>query len=69
MNAPIIRDFNQITDISVLTIDENPLTIRVISFITIANRAESKYTYYSRLRGSNTALLVKDSRMLPTAAS
>lgn len=48
MNAPIIWDFDQITEISALPIDEKPLTIKGGRFTTIANRAESKYTYYSR---------------------
>lgn len=48
MNAPIIWDFDQITDISALPIDEKPLTIKGGRFTTIANKAESKYTYYSR---------------------
>jgi hypothetical protein len=48
MNAPIIWDFDQITDISALPIDEKPLTITGGRFTTIANKAESKYTYYSR---------------------
>ena len=56
MNAPIIWDFDQITDISALPIDESTLTITGGRFTTIANRAESKYTYYSRgmaIRRSN----------------
>jgi hypothetical protein len=48
MNAPIIWDFDQITDIHALPIDEKPLTITGGRFTTIANKAESKYTYYSR---------------------
>jgi len=48
MNAPIIWDFDQITDITALPIDETTLTITGGLFTTIANRAESKYTYYSR---------------------
>ncbi|MCW3081817.1 hypothetical protein [Segetibacter sp.] len=48
MNAPIIWDFGQITNISALPIDEKPLTIKGGRFTTIANKAESKYTYYSR---------------------
>lgn len=56
MNAPIIWDFDQITDISALPIDEKPLKITGGRFTTIANQAESKYTYYSRhiaIRRSN----------------
>ncbi len=46
--APIIWDFEQITDITALPIDEDTLTITGGRFTTIANQAESKYTYYSR---------------------
>jgi hypothetical protein len=48
MNTPIIWDFDQITDITALPIDETTLTINGGRFTTIANSAESKYTYYSR---------------------
>jgi len=48
MNAPIIWDFDQITDITALPIDEKTLTITGGRFTTIANKAESKYTYYDR---------------------
>ena len=48
MDAPIIWDFEQITDITALPIDESLLKITVGHFTTIANQAESKYTYYSR---------------------
>jgi len=48
MNAPIIWDFDQITVITALPIDETTLTITGGRFTTIANKAESKYTYYSR---------------------
>jgi hypothetical protein len=56
MDAPIIWDFDQITDITALPIDETTLTITGGRFTTIANRAESKYTYYRRgiaIRRSN----------------
>jgi hypothetical protein len=56
VNAPIIWDFDKITDITALPIDETPLTITGGHFTTIANRAESKYNYYSRgiaIRRSN----------------
>lgn len=59
MNAPIIWDFDQITDINALPIDENPLYITGGRFTTIANQAESKYTYYSRgiaIRRSNVTV-------------
>lgn len=48
MAAPIIWDFDQITEISALPIDEKELTISGGRFTTIANQAESKYTYYHR---------------------
>lgn len=56
MDAPIIWDFDQITHITALPVDEKTLTITGGHFTTIANRAESKYTYYSRgiaIRRSN----------------
>lgn len=48
MNAPIIWDFDQITEITALPIDEDTLHITGGRFTTIANQAESKYTYHSR---------------------
>ena len=48
MDAPIIWDFEQITEITALPIDETTLTLTGGRFTTIANQAESKYTYYSR---------------------
>ncbi len=56
MDAPIIWDFDQITDITALRIDETTLTITGGRFTTIANNDESRYTYYSRgiaIRRSN----------------
>ena len=48
MNAPIIWDFDHVTEITALPIDEDTLTITGGRFTTIANNAESKYTYYGR---------------------
>ena len=48
VNAPIIWDFDQITDITALPIDETTLTITGGRFTTIANKVESKYSYYGR---------------------
>lgn len=48
MAAPIIWDFDQITEITALPIDEKQLNLTGGRFTTIANQAESKYTYYSR---------------------
>lgn len=59
MNAPIIWDFDEITDITALPIDEKTLTITGGRFTTIANKAESKYTYHSRgiaVRRSNVVV-------------
>jgi len=55
-DTPIIWDFDQITDITAQPVDESSLTITGGRFTTIANQAESKYTYYSRnitIRRSN----------------
>jgi hypothetical protein len=59
MNAPIIWDFDHITDITALPIDESTLTITGGRFTTIANNAESRYTYYTRgiaIRRSNVTV-------------
>lgn len=59
MNAPIIWNFDQISNITALPIDEMTLTITGGRFATIANRAESRYTYYSRgiaIRRSNVVV-------------
>jgi len=59
MDAPIIWDFDQITDITALPIDGTTLTISGGRFTTIANSAESKYNYYSRgiaIRRSNVVV-------------
>lgn len=47
-NTPIIWDFDEITEISALRIDTSQLNISGGHFTTIANQAESRYTYYSR---------------------
>ncbi len=59
MDAPVIWDFDRITDISALPIDEETLTITGGRFTTIANNAESKYNYYNRgiaIRRSNVVV-------------
>ncbi len=56
MDAPIIWDFDRITAITAHPIDETTLTLTGGRFTTIANNAESKYSYYSRgiaIRRSN----------------
>ena len=47
-SSPVIWDFEHVTDISALPIDKTNLVINGGFFITIANKAPSKYTYYSR---------------------
>jgi len=59
MNAPIIWDFERITSITAQPMDKTPLTITGGRFTTIANAAESKYTYYARgfaIRRSNVVV-------------
>ena len=59
MATPIIWDFDQITGITALPMDEKMLKITGGRFTTIANKAESKYTYYSRnlaIRRSNVTV-------------
>ena len=57
--TPIIWDFEQITEIKALPMDETTLKITGGRFTTIANKAESRYTYYSRnivIRRSNVVV-------------
>ncbi|MCA9735028.1 MAG: hypothetical protein H6696_07230 [Deferribacteres bacterium] len=66
-NAPIIWDFDQITEITALPMDETMLTITGGRFTTIANKAESKYTYYSRniaIRRSNVLVVGLEHRIV-----
>ena len=59
MKAPIVWDFDEITDIVALPMDDTTLRITGGRFTTIANQAESKYTYYSRnmvIRRSNVVV-------------
>jgi hypothetical protein len=59
MNAPIIWDFDQITEITALPIDETELTITGGKFTTLANKVEGSDAYYSRgiaIRRSNVVL-------------
>ncbi|MEX2371646.1 MAG: hypothetical protein WD578_11615 [Bacteroidales bacterium] len=48
MNAPVIWDFDMVTDITAIPVDDDTLKITGGRFTTIANNAESRYTYYSR---------------------
>jgi hypothetical protein len=47
-NTPIIWDFDNISTITALPLDKKILNITGGKFTTIANQAESKYTYYTR---------------------
>lgn len=59
-NTPIIWDFDQITEMNALPIDETTLTITGGRFTTIANNADSKYTYYSRGIGIKRSNVIVD---------
>ncbi len=55
-STPILWDFDSITSIEARPVDPTKLVIRGGRFTTIANAAESKYTYYARclaIRRSN----------------
>ena len=58
-NTPIIWDFARITDITALPMDGTTLRLTGGRFTTIANQAESRYTYYNRnlaIRRSNVVV-------------
>ncbi|MFT3747055.1 MAG: hypothetical protein QM768_02015 [Agriterribacter sp.] len=48
MNTPVIWDFDSITNIIAVPLDEKTLNITGGHFTSIANKDESKYTYYAR---------------------
>jgi len=48
MRAPIIWDFDKISAMTAFPIDPETLTVKGGHFTTIANQAESRYTYYAR---------------------
>ncbi len=59
-STPILWDFQRITSIQVLPLNETPLTIRGGHFTTIANHAESTYNYHARgiaIRRSNVSVV------------
>jgi hypothetical protein len=59
MKAPIIWDFNNISSMTAWPVDDKTLTVSGGRFTTIANRAESQYTYYARgieIKRSNVAI-------------
>lgn len=58
-NTPIIWDFDQITEMTVLPLDETVLVVSGGRFTTIANRENSQYNYYARgiaIRRSNVVV-------------
>lgn len=60
MKAPIIWDFDEITEITALPIDPDPLFLKGGRFTTVANQAESKYTYYKRGIGIRRSTVMVD---------
>jgi hypothetical protein len=60
MNAPIIWDYENITSMTAYPIDSETLTVSGGHFKTIANQAESKYTYYGRGIGITRSNVVID---------
>ncbi|MDR0870299.1 MAG: hypothetical protein LBN39_05850 [Planctomycetaceae bacterium] len=57
--TPLIWDYNNITSMTAYPVDAETLTVRGGHFTTIANQAESKYTYYGRgisITRSNTVI-------------
>jgi len=58
--TPIIWDFDHIDSIKAIPIDQKTLSIRGGRFTTIANKAESKYTYYNRNIMVNRSRVVID---------
>jgi len=60
MKAPIIWDYNNITAMTAYPIDTGKLTVSGGHFTTIANQAESRYTYYARGIGITRSNVVID---------
>jgi hypothetical protein len=60
-NTPIIWDFDQITEMTALPMDEKPLYITGGRFITLANVEQSTYGYYSRNIAIKRSNVVVDS--------
>jgi len=46
--TPVIWDYPEITRIEAFPVDRAPLSVKGGTFVTIANRAESKYRYHNR---------------------
>jgi hypothetical protein len=69
MNAPIIWDFDKITEITALPMDEQTLTVTGGRFTTIANRMEGPHKYYNRgisVRRSNVVVDGIEHRVVET---
>ena len=47
-DTPILWDFGRISSMTAHPVDPEPLTVKGGRFTTIANQAESRYTYYAR---------------------
>ena len=60
MKAPILWDYDQITGMTAYPIDPDTLTVSGGHFTTIANQAESRYTYYARSIGITRSNVVVD---------
>ena len=60
MNAPIIWDYNTVSSMTAFPIDPETLTVKGGHFTTIANQAESRYTYYARGIGITRSNVVID---------
>ena len=60
MDAPIIWDFEQISNVTAIPLDTTTLNITGGRFTTIANKGESKYNYYSRNITVNRSNVVID---------
>ncbi|MDF9831885.1 hypothetical protein M2103_000089 [Ereboglobus sp. PH5-5] len=58
--TPVIWDYNNITSMTAWPIDSGTLTVRGGHFTTIANQAESRYTYYARGVGISRSNVVVD---------
>ena len=60
MKAPVIWDYDNITRMTAYPIDDDTLTVRGGHFTTIANQAESRYTYYARGIGVRRSNVIVD---------
>ena len=58
--TPVIWDFENITSMEAYPVDARPLCINGGIFTTIANRAESRYTYYGRNIKINRSNVIVD---------